>query len=226
VSPVNLRSEAGNGPAGICVYMFKLVMRPLAHWTWSLKLQLQGSDTAVGHLARSVAEKCGSRLKCCHAMQSLEVRFAELPVQALGEASHAIAQAEMFRYAPVALKARLHWPFGTSHSKLTQQSMCRPLLHSSWTQPSQLSTDLSQGLQHVSHTSHPVNVWLQTVDLLYSPQFSGCSHGTTEATEAPTRAKRLTAKTGIFSGVFSFRTEVLKSVLFCPDRFGLCVFSL
>jgi hypothetical protein len=147
VSPANLRSEAGTGPARLCPFMCRCVMRPSAHWTWSKKVQLQGSNTAAGHLARSVAEKCGSRLKRCHALQSPEVRFAELPVQALGEASHSIAQAEMFVYAPVALKARMHWPFVASQPKLTQQSGCRPLVHSSLTHPSQISTGFSHGLQ-------------------------------------------------------------------------------
>jgi hypothetical protein len=38
----------------------------------------------------------------------------------------------------------------------------------------------------VSHTSHPEKVWLQTIDLLYSPQFSGCSH---DAAEVLTRTR-------------------------------------
>jgi hypothetical protein len=40
--------------------------------------------------------------------------------------------------------------------KLTQQPGCRPLVHSSFAQPSHISWLFNQGLQHVPQTSHPV----------------------------------------------------------------------
>jgi hypothetical protein len=91
------------------------------------------------------------------ARQSLDVIFAELPVQMGTGALHDFAHAAMVGYGPDDLKARLHWPFVTSQLKLTQHSGCRPLVHSSLTHPSQMSTGFSHISQHVSHTSHPVN---------------------------------------------------------------------
>jgi hypothetical protein len=56
-----------------------------------------------------------------------------------------------------------------------------------------MSTGFNHEWQQVSHTSQPENVWLQTFELLNSPQFKGSSHVDTEApvtTERDVRAAR------------------------------------
>jgi hypothetical protein len=113
---------------------------------WGISWQAGGVALAKYGLERTVVNQ---------AAQSLDEIFAELPVQRGTCAVHAFAHAAMVGYGPVAKYARLHWPFVSSHSELTQQSGWRPLVHSSLTHPSQMSTGLSQGWQHVSHTSHP-----------------------------------------------------------------------
>jgi hypothetical protein len=77
-------------------------MRPFVHPTLSYpagygpNVQLHGSVcTFAPHFPSAHSLYSGFRLKRCQAMQSPEVRFTELPVQALG-ASHAIMHADMF----------------------------------------------------------------------------------------------------------------------------------
>jgi hypothetical protein len=124
-------------------------------------------------------------------VQSPGSRLEDLPVQTTAGTWQAFSHADLFGYAPVALKARLHWPLVASQSKLTQQSGSRPLVHSSWTQPSQLSLVFNHEWQQVLHTSQPENVWPQTFELLNAPQFKGGSHGgTTPVTERAARAAK------------------------------------
>jgi hypothetical protein len=120
----------------------------------------------------------------------------ELPVHATAGTWQPFSHADLFGNAPVALKARLHWPLVASQSKLTQQLGCRPLVHSSWTQPSQLSLVFNHEWQQVLHTSHPENVWPQTFELLNFPQFKGVSHGGTEAPVTTERAARPAKRVG------------------------------
>jgi hypothetical protein len=157
------------------------------------RTQLHGSVcTCAPHFPSAHSLYIGSRLKCCHASQSLEEIFTELTVQALGGAPHAIAQAgrnvRMCSCCSEGTGALAVCCVAIGARAAVEVSPTRA--HSSLTHPSQRPTGFNQGLQQVSHTSHPKNVWLHT---------RGCSQGATE--EAPVGVAGVASATGMTDSI-------------------------